>query len=374
MTIDRRQFIYRIAFASIRGMGYELAQRLLDVVESEEQFFSMSEKELRSLTGGKSKIYDSAYRREKLEAARREADFIEQNHIRTFYFSDDNYPTRLTQNMSDAPAMLYAVGNCNLDAKHVVAMVGTRRCTTYGAHFCDTFVRDLAQMLPDVVIVSGLAYGIDIHAHRAALKHNALTVGVQALGLNKVYPANHRRDAAAIVKQGGMIVTDYMSQDELHKGNFVARNRIIAGLSDCTVVVESADKGGALITANLAQSYGRDVFALPGRIADDFSKGCNRLIQNNQAMLITCAEDLVKAMRWTDDARIGGKAVELELFPEMNEQERQIVDAIRENGDLHINELADVLGIPIYRLLGALVELDRRGIVLTMPGCRYSLA
>ena len=224
----------------------------------------------------------------------------------------------------------------------------------------------------EVIIVSGLAYGTDINAHRAALKYNVPTVGVQACGLNKIYPAEHRNDAAHIVQTGGAIVSDYTSQDEIHRGNFLARNRIIAALSDCTVVVESADKGGSLVTANIAASYSRDVFALPGRVTDEFSKGCNRLILNNQAAAITCAEDLIRAMRW-ESKEIPVQGKELELFPQLTAEQQSIVDFLRKQGDLHINDLASSLNVPIYRLMASLVELDTKGIISTLPGCRYTL-
>ena len=364
------QLTYRIAFASIRGMGYDLARKILDVIPSEQEFFDMSESQLMRIIGSRSKIHESSYRKACLEKARRELDFVNENHINTTYFLDDNYPTRLTQ-ATDAPIMLYSTGKCNLSAQHMVSIVGTRHATEYGRRFCDSLIADLAASMPDVVIVSGLAYGIDIAAHRASLRHGVATVGVQARGLNKIYPSNHRNDAAAIVKQGGAIVTDYTSQDEIHKGNFVARNRIIAALSDCTVIVESANKGGSLITANIAASYNRDVFALPGRINDEYSKGCNRLIANNQAALITCADDLLKAMNWQVRDR---KNVELELFPRLNDDEQAIVDAIKNKGDIHVNELTQQLGWPVYRVMSMLVDLECRGIIDTLPGCRYTIA
>ena len=223
------------------------------------------------------------------------------------------------------------------------------------------------------MIVSGLAYGTDITAHRAAMKCDVPTVAVQACGLNKIYPAEHRNDAVEIVRRGGAIVSDYTSQDTLHRGNFVARNRIIAGLSDCTVVVESAEKGGSLITAHIAQSYDRDVFALPGRVGDEYSKGCNRLIQNNQAMLITCADDLINAMRW-ESKKSNKPTAELEMFPSLNAEEQKVVDIIRQAGDIHINTLAERAGMPVYRIMSTVVELDCRGIIITLPGCRYTMA
>lgn len=372
MAVKNADILYRMAFAGIRGMGVELAQRLLDIIPSEKDFFAISERELKSITGSRSKVWERAFRDEALRKAEAELRFVEQRKVTVLYFTDDNFPKRLL-NASDAPILLYAIGGCDLNAKHVISIVGTRRSTHYGATFCDKLVDDLSKMLEgELVIVSGLAYGTDINAHRAALKYNVPTVGVQACGLNKIYPAEHRDDAVHIVQQGGAVVSDYTSQDEIHRGNFLARNRIIAALSDCTVVVESASKGGALVTANIAASYSRDVFAVPGRVSDEYSKGCNRLIMNNQAAAITCAEDLLKAMRW-ESRQIPEQAKELELFPQLTAEQQKVVDILRKNGDLHINDLAGLMALPIYRLMATLVELDTKGVIATLPGCRYSL-
>ena len=362
---------YRIAFASIRGMGVDLARQLLEVAGSEEAFFAMSEKDLRQLTRGHSKVYTNFYRQQQLERADRELDFIAQNKIATSYFTDPGYPRRLLE-ASDAPCMLYSRGDCDLNSAHIVSMVGTRHATHYGVSFCDSLVRDLAAALPDAVVVSGLAYGIDIAAHRACLRHGLSTVAVMARGLNAIYPALHRNDAVAIVRHGGLVVTDYLSTDEVHRGNFLARNRIIAALSDCTVIVESADHGGSLVTASLAQSYNRDVMAVPGRVNDEFSRGCNRIIRTSQAMSISSAADLIAAMNW-DQGRKEQHAQQLEVFPELNDEEQAVVDVLKQKGDVHINDLANALQLPIYRLMSTLVELDCRGIILTLPGCRYCM-
>ena len=364
--------LYRMAFAGIRGMGVELAQRLLDVVDSEKEFFAMSDSDLKSITRSSSKVWERAHRDEMLRKAERELEFVESKNIKVLYFTDADFPQRLL-NASDAPVLLYSIGSCDLNAKHVISIVGTRRSTHYGATFCDKLVEGLSLLLDnDLVIVSGLAYGTDINAHRAALRYGIPTVGVQACGLNKIYPANHRNDAAHMVQQGGAVVSDYTSQDVIHSVNFLARNRIIAALSDCTVVVESAVKGGSLVTANIAASYSRDVFTVPGRVNDEFSKGCNRLIMNNQAAAITCAEDLLKAMRW-ESKLVPEKAKELELFPQLTKEEQTVVDTLRKQGDLHINDLAGLMALPIYRLMAILVELDTKGVIATLPGCRYSL-
>ena len=361
---------YRIAFASLQGMGVDLARKLLDVVGSEERFFAMNEKELRDLTHGRSKIYRDDYRRDILERALSEEAFVREHGITASYFTDDSYPHRLIE-APDAPAMIYTLGHCDLESPHVISVVGTRHATQYGIRFCDTLIGELAQRLPDLVVVSGLAYGIDIAAHRAALKHGVPTVAVLPRGLNRIYPAMHRNDAISIVKKNGMLLTDYTSQDEVQKSNFLARNRIVAALSDCTVIVESAGAGGALVTASLAMSYNRDVMAVPGRCGDEFSAGCNKLIATNKAALITNAEDLMAAMRWEG---VNKAPQQLDLFQDLTKEEQAVVDVIRNHGEIHLNTLADALNKPVYKLMSILVELDCKRVITTLPGCRYSLS
>lgn len=361
--------IYKIAFSSIRGMGIELAQRMLDIIPDEKSFFSMPEQQLKNIIGGRSRIYEQSYRNSQLEKAKRELDFILNKNIKLLYYTQDEYPTRLRE-ACDAPLLLYTSGNCNLNSSHVVSIVGTRHATNYGIKITNQLVEQLSKQLDNTIIVSGLAYGIDIAAHRAALKYGLPTVAVMARGLNQIYPAHHRKDAIEIVRNNGLVLTDYQSQDEIHKGNFLARNRIIAGLADCTIVIESAHSGGALVTASLASSYNRDVFAVPGRVGDEFSSGCNKLIHNNQAMSITCAEDIIDAMRWEAKPK---QEQQLELFPVLNAEEQKIVDTLQKEGDTHINTIASLTGLPVYRIMASLVELDCKGIVISMPGSRYAL-
>jgi len=361
--------LYRIALASVRGMCIDLAQKLLDVIPDERTFFELSESELRAIVGGRSRIIERAYRNEKLEQAKRELEFIESSNVEVIYYTEERYPRRLLE-ASDAPILLYTTGNCDLNRQHIISMVGTRHSTSLGMKFCDTFVGELRERLPDAVIVSGLAYGIDITSHRAALRHGLTTVAVMPRGLNKIYPPMHRNDAASIVHNGGMLVTEYQSQDRVYRGNFLARNRIIAALSDATVVVESAANGGAMVTASLAQNYNRDVFAIPGRPGDEFSTGCNRLISMNRAGLITSATQLIEAMRW--DAMAIAPSSQPTLFPLLSDDEQRIVDVLKDRGEMHINDIATTLGTPVYRLLGELVELECRNVVASLPGCRYS--
>lgn len=369
--MTEQDLLYRIAFASVRGMGYDLAHKILDIIPSEKDFFSISQKELEQIFGSRTKITSQAYRLNILEQAKKETEFVIKNKIGVTYFNDIDYPTRLA-NAPDSPILFFSKGNCNLSSRHIVSIVGTRHATPYGINFTKNIVEELASMLPDLVIVSGLAYGIDIAAHLASLQNKISTVAVLAHGLNTIYPSQHRKAAIDIIHNNGMLITDYSSQTLMHRANFIARNRIIAGLSDCTIVSESASKGGSLITASIANSYNRDVFALPGRSSDEYSKGCNKLIQNNAATLVLCAEDVIKHMQWDKD--INKQPKQAELFPILSENEQLIYDTIAKNGEIHINTLTNLLKIPIYKVLSDIVELEFKGLILSLPGSRYMKA
>lgn len=360
---------YKIAFASIRGMGVDLAGKILDVIPSEKDFFDLHQKDLEHLIQSKNKILESSYRKDVLEKALREIEFIEKNRISIFYYLSNNYPKRLLE-APDAPILLYGMGNCDLNAKRIISIVGTRHATQYGKSFTDNLVREISEISPDTIIVSGLAYGIDIFAHKASLSNYLPTIGVLAHGLNTIYPATHRKIAAEIATKGGMLLTDYTSQDVIHKGNFLARNRIVAALSDCTIVVESADKGGALVTAAIANSYNRDVFAVPGRINDKYSAGCNNLIKHDKACAITCAADLFEALRW-DTAK--EKNDSPSLFPSYSETEQKVIDFITQNGDSHINTLAHMLNLPVHKAMSLMVDMEFKGYIKAVAGGKYVL-
>ena len=359
---------YRIAFSRIKGMNTELAQKILEIIPTEQDFFTLPEKELTSSLGIKNRLLESGYRRKILDVAEKELEFIQHNSIKCTYYKDSDYPARFFD-ADDAPIMYFSKGNCNLNANKVISIVGTRNATPYGKNFCEKFISDIAKMYPDTIIVSGLAFGIDIYAHRAAIENSLSTVAVLAHGLNMIYPAQHRNNAIDIIKSNGMLLTDYTSQDSIHRANFLARNRIVAALADCTVVIESAEKGGALITANLAQGYNRDVFALPGRVTDNYSKGCNRLIYNNTATMITSADDLATAMRWE---KTQSENKEISLFPVFTDEEEKIMTLLCKSESVHINALCASTGIQISRLMSLLVELEYKGCINALPGCNYS--
>ncbi|MDE6222667.1 MAG: DNA-processing protein DprA [Muribaculaceae bacterium] len=360
---------YQIAFASIRGMNLTLGRELLRMVGSEREFFALSEMRLRYLTQSKARIYSDEYRQRVLEEAAAEELFIEANRITPVYFTDPAYPRRLLE-CEDAPLLLYTCGGLDLNERRMVGIVGTRHATPYGLEFTRTLVNELAEKVGNVAIVSGLAYGVDIAAHRAALAAGLPTVGVMATGMQSIYPSDHRADAQRMASEGGLIVTEYGHLTPVHKGNFVARNRIIAGLCDCVVVVESAEKGGALITANLAMGYNRDVYALPGRVGDIYSAGCNRLIAGSTAMLIRNAEDLCHAQHWPMRTS-HQEGDEPQLPIELNSDESQIVDFLGENPNATLAQLTAATGFRVSKLMSLLIDMEFRGLVLALPGGRY---
>ena len=260
-----------------------------------------------------------------------------------------------------------------MNTQRVISIVGTRHATKYGEDLCTSFMQDLANLCPNTLIVSGLAYGIDIHAHRNALEQGFPTIGVLAHGLDRIYPSAHRKTAIEMMDHGGLL-TEFMSGTNPDRQNFVRRNRIVAGMSDATIVVESAAKGGALITAELAESYHRDCFAFPGRATDIYSAGCNELIKSNRASLILSAEDFVHAMSWNTTNRKPKEAIQQELFLNLNEEEQKIVDILQESIEgIQINTLVVKANIPIHRLSTLLFELEMKGVVKSLAGSVYKL-
>lgn len=311
---------------------------------------------------------------EPLRRAEVEMKFIEKHGITVMTLSDDNYPQRLAE-CADAPIVLYYKGSANLNKAQIVNIVGTRHCTPYGSDSISRLVRELKELCPDVMIVSGLAYGVDIAAHRAALGNGLETVGVLAHGLDTLYPSRHRETAKAMLSLGGLL-TEFMSGTNADKVNFVRRNRIVAGMSDATIVIESDIKGGSLITAGIARSYCRDVFALPGAVGWQYSQGCNRLIRDNGAALFTSAEDIVKAMGWEygrqlSEARHNG--IERCLFAELTEQQQKIASLLSQNNDLQLNIISVQSGLPIHVVTAELFAMEMQGVVRSLAGGMFHL-
>ena len=307
-----------------------------------------------------------------IEHAQKELDFIEKHSVQLYYYKDSNYPYRLAQ-CTDAPLLLYAKGNVEVNPKHVVSIVGTRMPSERGKDWCRQLVIDLASHIPDLTIVSGLAYGIDVMAHKTALESGIPTIIVPAHGLDRIYPATHRNVAVQALEMGGLL-TEYTTGTEPERHNFVARNRIVAGVADAVVVVESKSKGGSLITAQMAQDYNRDVFALPGRFNDTCSAGCNDLIKHNKAQLIECAEDLIAAMGWKVMTKQPRQTAMLELICDLTNEQQQLVNLLRDSEDgMHINQLVMETRLAYNMVSSELVMLELQDVVKSMPGGMWRL-
>ena len=311
---------------------------------------------------------------EPMKRAELEWKYMQEHQIRALTLNDDDYPQRLRE-CPDAPIILYYRGNTDLNQAKIICIVGTRKCTQYGQDLIRRFVSDLHVHCPKVLIVSGLAYGIDINAHRQALANGYPAIGVLAHGLDQIYPYRHRETAIQMLGHGGLL-TEFMTQTNADKPNFVRRNRIVAGMSDACIVVESAAKGGGLITAENAQSYDRSVFAFPGAVGMAYSEGCNNLIRDNVAALISNADDFVYAMGWQDEAqrqRATAEGIERDLFPDLSEEETSIVAQLRSTNDLQLIILSVKSGIAIGRLTALLFQLEMKGIVKPLAGGMYHL-
>jgi DNA processing protein len=358
---------HKIALSLIPGIGDINARKLVSHLGSVESVFSESYRTLMKIPGIGTNLAGAVCERSYLETAEKEAEYISRNNIRTFFYLDSDYPFRLRQ-CDDAPVIFYFTGNCDLNSPKILSVVGTRNATARGKELCDKIIGDLAKGQPDLLIVSGLAYGIDIASHKAALANDLQTIGVLAHGFKTTYPSVHAPVAKEIVKQGAL-VTDFLSDALPERNNFLKRNRIIAGLSDATLVVESGIKGGALITADIAGSYNRDVFAVPGRPGDQWSAGCNSLIKNNKAALIESAADIEYFLNWNPSAT--KTPVQKTLFNELSETEKLIYENLNLNGEMNIDHLCRSVGIPVYKLSALLLQMEFNGIIKCYPGNLY---
>lgn len=372
MTTVESEQLFCIALTMVPGIGHITAKRLLDQTGSAEFVFRNRKDLCDILPGINKRVIDALNCPQTIDRAKQELEFIQKNHIHCLTMTEEGYPTRLNE-CDDAPIFLFYKGMADLNSLRVINMVGTRHATDYGKQLCATFLRDLKELCPDVLVVSGLAYGIDINVHRCALDNNLPTVGVLAHGLDRIYPAIHRKTAVDMLEKGGLL-TEFLVGTEPDKHNFVSRNRIVAGMCDATIVVESAAKGGSLITAELAESYHRDCFAFPGRVGDEYSIGCNQLIRDNKASLLLSAEDFVKTMRWNAAAHVEQSvSVQRNLFPDLSEDEQRVVNILSQRGNLQINSLVVETEIPVHKMTALLFELEMKGIIRVLAGGMYQL-
>ncbi len=363
------ELIYRIALSLLPNVGPVISRLLHEHCGSAEAVFREKKQLLAKIPGVGAKRIRKAFATPVIEAAEKEMEFMRRHKVEPLFYTDHDYPKKLNQ-CPDAPILLYYKGNANLNQHRYVGIVGTRSATSYG----EEMTRQLVEGLKDAgaVIVSGLAYGIDICAHEAALRNGLETIGVTAHGLDRIYPHAHRTTAGKMIKQGGLL-TEYPSGTNPDRENFPTRNRIVAGICDVVVVVEASGKGGALITADLAIGYNRDVFAVPGRTMDPYSKGCNDYIRENKAGLITSAEDLIWMMGWNDEKEKKKQHVQTQLFVDLNDDERRITDFLQTQGESGIDAIAAASALPFSKLANTLLQLELKGVIHLRPGKRYAL-
>lgn len=359
--------LQQIALTKIKGVGPRTVRALLAYCGSIDAIFDAGKKQLLSIPNIGNVTVESILNKGYLKEAEEELTFIEKHKIDLCWIEDDQYPKRLRE-CEDAPLLLYYRGNAALNPNRCVSIVGTRNATSYGKRLCEELITKLQEF--DVQIVSGLAYGIDVQAHRLALRHNIPTIGVLGHGLDRIYPAAHRDVASRMLSQGGLL-TEYPSGTIPDRNNFPARNRIIAGLADVTIVVEAAKKGGALITAEIANSYNRDVCAFPGGIDQTYSAGCNYLIKTHRAHLIRHADDLVYLMGW-EHPKSQKDAVQLPLLMNnLNNDEERVYRFLQDKEQATVDDIALHLDWPTSKLAMVLLEMEMSGILLSLPGKVY---
>lgn len=365
---------YRIGLSLLAKVTPALVRRMVELGMDAEEFFKLSQSALSSRLGleGPGVITDRE-RQEVLSRARREADFVERHNIRVYSLSESDYPLLLRE-IPDAPIVLYQLGSADLDGDHLLSIVGTRRASGYGTNFCESVVDGLSSYFRDLKVVSGLALGIDSAAHVAALAHGVCTIGVVAHGLDTIYPASNRDLARRILNQGGAILSQYPSGTTPFAARFLERNRIVAGLSQFTLVAESPVKGGAMSTANLAFQYNRDVGALPGRNSDEGSRGCNLLIKRQKAHLVESHLDIMDVMGWKA-AAAQPAARQRNLFPELTGNGSAVYEAIRRSGNpVALDSLHMLTGLSVSELLATLTDLEFEGIICRLPGNRFEIS
>jgi DNA processing protein len=366
MATDQ-ELINRIALTLIPGVGDVLTKKLIAYCGSVDAVFAEKQDLLHRIPGVGSAVARSIHNNETLDRAEKEVRFIQRYSIQPLFYLDDNYPERLKQ-CEDHPTMIYYKGSADLNHVRPIAVVGTRQITEYGKIQCKKIIDGIAPFEP--LIVSGLAYGVDTCAHKHSLENGLSTIGVLGHGLDRIYPFQNKQLAEKMVAQGGL-VTEFISETKPDGVNFPKRNRIIAGLCDAVVVVEAGLKGGALITADIANSYNRDVFAVPGRTTDSFSQGCHFLIKTNRAALIENAADLVFAMGWEVPQNV--KAPQLKLFENLSVDEDKMVGILKEKGDTSIDTLVDNSKMASGHVASVLLNLEFKGVIKLLPGKVYRL-
>ena len=359
------QKLYEIALTLVPGIGDVNGKKLVAYCGGAEAVFCEKKKALTQISGINDKLVKGIGSKDVMLRAEEELSFIEKHDIKPLFYLDQDYPKRL-QHCHDSPMMLYYKGNANLNAAKTIGVVGTRNITEYGKYATEKIIEDLSS--DNVLIISGLAYGVDSASHRAALKYDLATVGVLGHGMQTLYPAENRNLSTKMLEKGG-ILTEYVSGTRPEKENFPKRNRVVAGMVDCLVVIESALKGGAMITADIANSYDREVFAIPGKIGDYYSEGCNHLIKTNKANLLTCATDIRYVMRWDVDTKVVAK--QMRLFRDFSEDEQKVMNVFENNSVIHLDDIIVGTDLTPTKIASVLLSLEFDGVLTALPGKRY---
>jgi DNA processing protein len=358
-----KELLHTLALLKIEGVGDIVAKKLINHCGSAENVLQAKSRQLQSIDGVGEILIRNLKDKTVFDRAEKELQYIQSENCNVLYYQDANYPDRL-KHCIDGPVLLFASGNMDFENRKMISIVGTRQITSYGMDFCKKLIEDLAIFNP--IIVSGFAYGVDIVAHQAAMDNGLQTIGVLAHGLNQIYPKTHKKYVAKMEDNGGFL-TEFWSNSNPDKENFVRRNRIVAGMSEATVVIESAEKGGSLITAMIANDYNRDVFAVPGRISDKFSQGCNHLIKTQRANLMTSAADLVYILNWELETKTT-KPVQKQLFVSLDGDEKKIYDYLQQNGKQILDIVALECDFPIFRISSILLNMELKGVIRPLPG------
>ncbi len=358
------ELVNLLALLKIDGVGDIVAKKLINHCGSAEKVFQAKYDFLKRIDGVGSVLLKKIKEKSVFEVAEKEMQFIKGQNISCCSYLDENYPDRLKQCI-DGPVLLFSSGNINWNTRKVISIVGTRQVSSYGIDFCKKLIQDLAPLNP--IIISGFAYGVDIVAHQAAMDNNLQTIGVLAHGLNQLYPKTHKKYCAKMEKNGGFL-TEFWSTSNPEKENFVKRNRIVAGISEATIVIESAEKGGSLITAIMASDYNRDVFAVPGRTTDKYSQGCNNLIKTQRAHLLTSAADILYILNWELESKTENNGIQKQLFVSLDEIEQKIYDYLRQKGKTELDVIALECDFPVFRTSSYLINMELKGVIRPLPG------
>lgn len=365
--MKKEELLAVLRLQSTSKIGDILAKKIINTVGTAEQVFKETKKALLKIDGIGPHLAANLNNDANLKKASTELNYLEKTNTQYTYYLNDDYPEKL-KHCIDSPILLFKDGKINLNNQKIISIVGTRNITAYGRSFCEQLINDLAKHNP--IIISGFAYGVDICAHKNAFKNKLQTIGVLAHGLDEIYPKIHKKYIHKTNENGGFL-TEFWHNERPLRENFLKRNRIVAGISEATIVIESAKKGGSLVTSDIANSYNKDVFALPGRIDDPYSIGCNNLIKNNKAHLLNSAEDIIKMLNW--DLQKETPPVQTQLFVSLNPNEQKIYDYLQQNGKQLLDTISLDCNIPIYQLSSILMQMELKNIIKPHPGKMFEV-